>query len=322
MEASGRFVRFASRHLLEPPMVPYFRALAGFAASVAFAASPALAQTPPGTVTSSASITGVTQFDTDLDSGGQFHWGGGILSGRVSRQFTPQWSAGFSARYDYEEWKFYPELSAFPAGAPWGTINRPNIGLNVTYAASPDLIFAVAPAIEWGFESGANTGNAISAGAVMTALKVFGKGQVLGVGVGVFRQIDDTKVFPFLIVNWQLTDKLRLTNPLPAGPSGGAGLELAYALDDNWDVAGGGAYRSYRFRLKSDGPYPDGIGESTSIPLFARIGRKFGEGSRFDFYAGVATGGKLTVMDSNGNDIANDGYKTAPAIGLTLSSRF
>jgi len=47
-----------------------------------------------------------------------------------------------------------------------------------------------------------------------------------------------------------------------------------------------------------------------------------GQGSRFDFYAGVVTGGKLTVMDSNGNDIANDGYKTAPAIGLTLSSRF
>jgi len=303
-------------------MVPFRRALAGLVATAAFASIQALAQTPPGTVTSSASITGVTQFDTDLDGGGQFHWGGVIVSGSVSRQFTPQWSAGFSARYDYEEWKFYNELSAFPAGAPWGKINRPNIGLNVTYAAAPDLVFSVAPAIEWGFESGANTGDAISAGAVMTALKVFGPGKVLGVGVGVFRQIDETKVFPFLIVNWKLTDQLRLTNPLPAGPSGGAGLELAYAIDDHWEVAGGGAYRSYRFRLKSDGPYPDGIGESTSIPLFARIGRKFGEASRFDFYAGIATGGKLTVMDTNGNDIANDGYKTAPAIGLTLSSRF
>jgi hypothetical protein len=303
-------------------MVPFRPALAALAATAAFAAPHTLAQSAPGTVTSSAAITGVTQFDTDLDRGGGFHWGGGILSGSISRQFTPQWSAGMSARYDYEEWNFDDQLTAFPAGAPWGKLNRPNVGVNVRYASADGLAFGLAPSIEWGFESGANAGDAISVGAVMTALKVFGPGKTLGVGVGVFRQIEETKVFPFLIVNWQLTEKLRLTNPLPAGPSGGAGIELAYAIDDNWEAAGGGAYRTYRFRLKSDGPYPDGIGESKSIPLFARIGRKFGESSRFDFYAGVSTGGKLTVMDRDGNDLANDEYKTAPAIGLTLSSRF
>ena len=41
---------------------------------------------------------------------------------------------------------------------------------------------------------------------MMTATKVFGPARRSGSGVGVFRQIDETKVFPFLIVNWQLTD--------------------------------------------------------------------------------------------------------------------
>ena len=305
-------------------MFPFRRALAGLVTATACAtsAAPALAQSAPGTVTSRASVTGLAQLDTDLDGGGGFHWGGVIVSGSVSRQFTPQWSVGVSARYDYEDWKFDEALAAFPAGAPWGKLNRPGVGLNLTYAASPELLFGFAPTLEWGFESGANTGDAINAGAIMTATRIFGPNRVLGLGVGVIRQIDETKVFPFLVVNWQLTERLRLTNPLPAGPAGGAGLELAYALDDQWELAGGGAYRSYRVRLKDDGPYPDGIGESTSIPLFARVGRKFGAASRFDFYAGVAVGGRLTLMDRDGNEIARDDYKTAPAIGLTLSSRF
>ena len=87
---------------------------------------------------------------------------------------------------------------------------------------------------------------------------------------GDLREIDETKAFPFVLVDWRINDRLRLANPTQAGPAGGAGLELAWTLDDRWEIAGGGAWRTYRFRLDRNGPTPDGIGESRGVPLFLR----------------------------------------------------
>ncbi len=157
---------------------------------------------------------------------------------------------------------------------------------------------------------------------MLSATRIFSPDLVFGVGAGVFRQIDETKVFPFLVVNWKITDRLRLGNPLPAGPAGGAGLELAYAFDDRWELGGGGSYRSYRFRLKDDGPVPDGIGENRFFPLFARLTYHFDRATRADLYAAAFVNGKLTVARADGSDLTNDEYKTAPALGLTLSHRF
>ena len=152
--------------------------------------------------------------------------------------------------------------------------------------------------------------------------KVFSPTLVLGLGAGVFRQIDETKVFPFLIVNWKLSDSLRVANPFAAGPMGGAGLELVYAYDDNWEIAGGAAYRSYRFRLKDGGPTPGGVGENRFMPLFARISRKLTPQTTIGLYAFASLGGRLTVVDANGNDRYRSDYSVAPGLALSLAHRF
>ena len=78
----------------------------------------------------------------------------------------------------------------------------------------------------------------------------------------------------------------------------------------------------YRFRLNDSGPAPSGVGENRFIPLFARISRKLGPQTRIDFYAGASVYGRLSVDDANGNGFAQDDYKTAPAIGITLAHRY
>ena len=285
-------------------------------------APPALGQSSkPGDITTSANITGLYQFDTDLDQGGNFRWGDVQAGVNFTRQFTPEFAAGFSLRYDYQDWKWDKPV-AFGGVAPWSKINIPAIGLNFSYTIAPEWRLDFIPTVEWSGESGANAGDSVAYGAVLSATKIFSPDLVLGLGVGVFRQIDETKVFPFLVVNWKITDRLRLGNPLPAGPAGGAGLELAYTLSDQWELGGGGSYRSYRFRLKDDGPVPNGIGENRFIPVFARLTYTFNRATRADLYAAAFVNGKLTVTSDGGNGLYNDNYKTAPAIGLTLAHRF
>jgi len=309
-------IRLAVRCLATPALVIVVAWIAA-----GYCASAAAQMATPGTTSASAAISGLAQLDTDLDNGGSFRWNGVAVSAKVARQFTGSLEIGASLRYDHQDWHFNAP-SAFGGRAPWQQLQAPTIGLDVDYAVAPGLTVGFTPSVGWSYESGAQTGDAVNWGAIFSATRFFSKDLVLGVGAGVFRQIEETRVFPFLIVNWQINDRLRLTNPFAAGPVGGAGLELAYALSDRWELAAGGSYRSYRFRLKDDGPNANGIGENRFFPIFARMSWKLAPGTKLDLYAAALVGGNLTLMDRSGNDIAKDDYKAAPAVGLTLAHRF
>jgi hypothetical protein len=298
------------------------RAVAIASLAAALLPTAAFARTPqPGEVSASASLSGLHQFDTDLDAGGEFSWTAGIASGSITRQFTPDFAAGLALRYDFEDWNFSRPV-AFGADAAWGHLNAPNIVADFRYAVGSDLVLGVAPLFGWAFETGAKTSDALTYGAILAATRVFSPTLMLGVGAGVVREIDDTKVFPFLIVNWRIDDRWRLGNPFPAGPAGGAGLELTYAPDERWEFAAGGAKRSTRYRLDGAGIAPGGVGENRYFPLFARVARTFGAQTKVDLYAGIALRGRLTVNDADDIRVARDDYSTAPMIGLTMAHRF
>jgi len=266
-------------------------------------------------------LTGLAQLNTDLDNGGRFRWSGVDLNGSVKRQFTPTISAGINARYQVENWSF-DTPTAFGTRAPWTDILRPSLGLNFGYNPAPDLALFIAPQVEWSYESGASASEGLNYGAVMAATKVFSPTLFVGFGLGAFRQIDSNEYFPVIIVKWQINEALRLSNPLQAGPAGGAGLELAYTWSGEWELAGGFAYRSYRFRLRGDAPTPSGLGENSGAPVFARLTRKFGPAAQIDLYAGVVAGGQLNVLNTAGATVQASDYKPAPLFALSGSIRF
>jgi hypothetical protein len=271
--------------------------------------------------TASVSISGVYQSEGDLDGGGNAGWSGLILNGAYSRPLNPKLDFGFTLHYDYQGWTF-SDPAAFGGTSPWKNINTLALGLMFDYAWEEDLRLGVSPVFGWSYEVGASSNDVLDYGAILTATKIFSPRLALGAGVGVFRQLDETKVFPVFIVRWQIDDKWRLANPFRAGPSGGAGLELVYAINDNWEVAGGAAYRSYRFRMDDQGFAPRGVGENRFFPVFASLTRKIDRQTRLTLYAGTSAGGQLSVADTNGNDLVEEDYASAPAIGLTLSHRF
>ena len=179
-----------------------------------------------------------------------------------------------------------------------------------------------APIVDWVAENGVGTAGSATYGAIASAANRYSNDLTIGLGTGVFRQVDKTKVFPFLLINWKINDKWTLNNPLPAGPSGGAGLELSYALANKWSVAGGAAYRSYRFRLSNSNYTPNGIGQNSFIPVFTRLSYSIDRGTSADLYLAANVGGKLSVTDVNGATPYSTNYQTGLAVAFSVTTRF
>lgn len=267
------------------------------------------------------SVTPVYQGQGDLDGGGNYSAQGVMLRAGVSRGLGRGNRAGVTLSYDYTDYSF-SNPARFGNAAPWNAVQRYGVSVPLSFGLDGGWSVGVAPSFDWFGERGADAGDAFSWGGIVSATKRFDDGNRLGFGVGVFDRIEETSVFPFLLVDWRLGDRWRLLNPLPAGPTGPAGLELEYRLDGGWNVGLGAAWRTTRFRLKDDGTVPNGIGEERGVPVFIRATRTLGEQMSLNLYAGVVTAGELRVEDASGRKLSQVDFDAAPLFGATFSARF
>ncbi len=268
-----------------------------------------------------ASVTPIHQADADIDRGGSFATTGALVRVGAAGRVGAATFAGVTLNYDYFDYSFSNPI-AFGDTAPWSNVQRFGFGVPITRSLADGWAITVAPSFDWIGERGAKTGESFSWGAVFSATKSYDDGRRLGLGFGAFDRFDETTVFPYIVVDWPLTDRMKLTNPAVAGPTGPAGLELRYRTDGGWDLGVGGAYRSIRFRLSDSGPVPNGVGEERGVPLFVRISRDLAPGASLSVYAGVIVAGSLRVEGSGGNALAREDFGTAPLVAATLSLRF
>lgn len=277
----------------------------------------------PGNVESSINLmaTPLYQFEANLGSGGNISAFRTFFDITSKIPVNDSLSIGFNFGYHLADYNFSDPVT-FAGGTPWDKVHILRFGASVNYDLNPEWSLFVAPSLQISREDGADWGNAIGYGGVVTLMRYFSPDLSLGVGVAAFSQLEELSAFPIIAVNWRITDRLRLANPFRPGPAGPAGLELSYKIDSDWDLAAGAAYRSERFRLKNSGLFPNGIGESSMIPTWARISRSVGSNFHLDFYAGAMFGGVVSIDDRHGNRITSDNYDPAPFLALAISSRF
>jgi hypothetical protein len=267
------------------------------------------------------SYTPIYQLETDLDSGGSFDVQRHFLRFDIARFLDRHWTVGLGLSVDYERWNF-SDIAGLAGVDLWDEIFRPGISVPVFYSPGEKWRFGVIPSIDFAGATGAETSESLSYGAVLTAAYAVRPGLMVGAGTGIFERLDQSEVFPYLVIDWKIDDRLRLTNPFRAGPVGPAGLELVYTPDDTLEMGVGGAYRSYRFRLDDSSAVADGIGEVDFWAPFLRVGWRLGNHYRLDINGGALVGGSIAIEDENGNDLGDTGYDTAPFIGVTLKGRF
>jgi hypothetical protein len=274
-------------------------------------------------IRSSVSVVGINQFNTDLNSGGGFSWSYAGASVGLVNSISPITTIGVSLRYESEFWN-WNNMQSYNLGGknPWTTILTPGVSFSYSHKLESDWRLNLIPTIESSAEQGASMNNSLTYGAIVNAAKQLSPTLNLGLGTGVFRQIDTNRVFPFLVIDWKITDRWNLNNPFPGGPAGGAGLELSYAVTPKFKVSGGAAYRSYRFRLNNSGPYAGGVGQNRFVPVFARFSYAFDRTTLLDLYTIANVGGSVSATDVNGNTALTTNYKTAPAIALNFIKRF
>ncbi len=205
---------------------------------------------------------------------------------------------------------------------PWGTIQSPGVSFIYSHKFDSNWKLNLIPTIESNAEQGAELGNSLTYGTIVNASKQLSPTLNLGLGTGVFRQIDTNRIFPFVVIDWKITDRWNLNNPFPGGPAGGAGLELSYAVTPQFKISGGAAYRSYRFRLSNSSAYAGGVGQNKFVPIFARFSYAFDRTTLLDLYTIANVGGAVSAIDTSGNTVLSTNYKTAPAIALSLVKRF
>ena len=266
-------------------------------------------------------VTPVYQAKGDLDGGGQYSVASAFMRVGLSGDLGRGRRAGVTINFDYIDY-FFSDPVRFGDVAPWSIVQRFGASGLLTYGLNDGWGVGLAPSVDWFSENGALTDKALSWGSIVSATKRFDDGNRIGFGMGMFYRIEKTSIFPFLLVDVRFSDRWRLVNPLPAGPTGPAGLEIEYRLDSQWKVGLGAAWRNTRFRLSKDGPVPNGIGEEYGIPLFLRATHTLGEQKSLNLYAGFVTNGQLRVEDSSGNEKRRINFNATPIFGATILARF
>lgn len=206
---------------------------------------------------------------------------------------------------------------------PWDDVHVLDLAGQLQWAVRDDWFIFGGPIVRFARETDASWDDAVMGGAVFGATHVFSKTLVLGAGVGVISQLEDNAlVFPVLVIDWQINDNLRLVSQGRVGSLGALGLELVYDLGSGWEVAGGFQYEQRRFRLDSSrADAPKGIGEETTLPLWARLSYEINENIGLDLYVGVASG-ELELQDSGGNGVASADYDPGGFIGFSARASF
>lgn len=261
------------------------------------------------------------QFKSHMHGGGDVAITRYSFATNASVPLNKKVKLGFGLMYEFEDYNF-SRPTGFVGPDPWNKIHRVGLGGQLAYRAGENWSLFVAPAAQYAGEQGADFDKSLMYGGTIGATYMASRNLVIGIGAGIFYRLEETAVFPTLIVSWKITDRLHLRNTFRTSPAGPAGLELGYILDKNWELSVGGGYRSFRFRLDKNGPLPNGIGQSNMVPVYACLTRNIGKNFNIDLYGGAAFSGKLRLEDRNGHRIDSVKYNTAPLAGFTLSALF
>ncbi len=266
----------------------------------------------------------VYQFDSDLDDDGSFNATRFNIEAGSGYGWSRRNSVSLAVSYSYDGYSFSPGSAGQPSAInPWDDIHTLSLSVPVRWGVSERWSSFFVPSVRSTGESGADFSDTVTGGILGGFAYRFGENLTIGPGLGVVSQLEDNAtIFPILIINWKITDKLSLETGRGLAATLGPGLTLNYQANEKWSYGIGGRYEKLRFRLDSDSAVANGIGEDTAFPLFASATHRFNRKASASLIGGVELGGELRQEDENGDKIASESYDAAAFLGLAFNIRW
>lgn len=260
----------------------------------------------------------VRQTQADLDDGGHAEMDATRLLASVTGSATERLRFGADLRLEQQQWRF--EVPAAYGGlAPWDELQSAMLGLQFHYALRPQWLLTTVPTLRLAREAGADGGDALSYGAALGLTRLLATDRRLGLGLMLQRDIEKTRVLPFVAIAWRFDEHWLFANAAPSGPAGQSAFELSYSASPNWSFAVGGGYRLERFRLDDEGAYGGAVVESRGAPVYARFAYTAPFRLRVELYAGALMQGELRIDEIADRSRIREKYDTVPIVGASFS---
>ena len=292
-------------------------AMAALAAADAAAQDGAAPPRPP--LVFSADALYAVQDSTDIDGGGSFEVDRTFLRAGGLTFIGPDTSVGLFATRGWLDYDF-----SDGAFAPWGQINDIALSVPLRFPATDRVAIFAAPSLRYDYEDGADRDDALTYGLFLGAAWEISERLTIGPAFGANTELGDGggTLFPALLVDWDITDRLNLSTGPTIGATQGPGLALNYDLGRDMTLGLAGRRESARFRLDDDGVAPGGIGEDSSFPVVVTFDYEPFPRTGISAFAGVELGGNLRIEDASGDLIEERDYDPAPIFGAAIRLAF
>jgi hypothetical protein len=266
---------------------------------------------------------GLHQSETDLsDSGGAFAVDRWFFGLGLDYGWSQRDSIGFAVGAGKSIYEF-ADLTGFGGGDPWGTIEDARISVTWRFGFGDTGSFILIPTARFNGEKDASTGDSSTYGLFAAAAWRVSENLTIGPGVGAFSRLEDgARIFPILVIDWNITERWALSTGRGLAASQGPGLTLDYKLNEDWSLGLAGRYEDVEFRLDDEGIAPGGVGRDQSIPLVFMGTLEPNKKLRFSVFAGIELNGTLKLKDSMGDVIEESDYDPAPIFGASFDVRF
>ncbi len=260
----------------------------------------------------------VYNFETGMEGGGSFSVNRYFAEAGLARMWGFGRMISVSAGYGQDDYHF----SGLDT-QPWNNINNFRAGLFARWALDEQWALFAGPSVRSYGEAGTRLGDALTAGFFGGVSYRFGDRLRLGPGFIAFEQLDDdTRYFPVLLVNWNITEKLSFETGGGFAATAGPGLSLVYDFSKQWKFAVNGRYESKRFRLNSSGFAENGVGEDRNVSVAGNMRYFLYPSGSVGLVFGCNFAGSLRAYGQSGAKLYEKDYDSGLFGGLDASFRF